>query len=102
MLTLRHLAIDTVRENVAFLNRHCTRYHVEDFLGLGRVEVRSDGRSLLAVLNIADDPAIVGPDEIGLSDPAFAQLGLAEGSAVHLVPPTPPESFELVRAKVGG
>ncbi len=102
MLTLRHLAIDTVRENVAFLNRRCTRYHVEDFLGLGRVEVRNDGRSLLAVLNIVDDPAIVAPDEIGLSDPAFAQLGLAEGSAVHLVPPTPPESFELVRAKVGG
>ncbi|WP_434623577.1 thymidine phosphorylase family protein [Azospirillum sp. B2RO_4] len=102
MLTLRHLAIDTVRENVAFLNRRCTRYHVEDFLGLGRVEVRNDGRSLLAVLNIVDDPAIVGPDEIGLSDPAFGQLGLAEGSAVHLVPPTPPESFELVRAKVGG
>jgi thymidine phosphorylase len=102
MLTLRHLAIDTVRENVAFLNRRCTRYHVEDFLGLGRVEVRNDGRSLLAVLNIVDDPAIVAPDEIGLSDPAFGQLGLAEGSAVHLVPPTPPESFELVRAKVGG
>ncbi|CAO3438153.1 thymidine phosphorylase family protein [Azospirillum endophyticum] len=102
MLTLRHLAIDTVRENVAFLNRRCTRYHVEDFLGLGRVEVRNDGRSLLAVLNVVDDPAIVGPDEIGLSDPAFAQLGLAAGSAVHLVPPTPPESFELVRAKVGG
>lgn len=102
MLTLRHLAIDTVRENVAFLNRRCTRYHVEDFLGLGRVEVRNDGRSLLAVLNVVDDPAIVAPDEIGLSDPAFGQLGLAEGSAVHLVPPTPPESFELVRAKVGG
>ncbi|MBP2310682.1 thymidine phosphorylase [Azospirillum melinis] len=102
MLTLRHLAIDTVRENVAFLNRRCTRYHVEDFLGLGRVEVRNDGRSLLAVLNVVDDPAIVGPDEIGLSDPAFGQLGLAAGSAVHLVPPTPPESFELVRAKVGG
>ncbi|WP_042692695.1 thymidine phosphorylase family protein [Azospirillum sp. B506] len=102
MLTLRHLAIDTVRENVAFLNRRCSRYHVEDFLGLGRVEVRNDGRSLLAVLNVVDDPAILGPDEIGLSDPAFGQLGLAEGSAVHLVPPTPPESFELVRAKVGG
>ncbi|MBK1835835.1 thymidine phosphorylase family protein [Azospirillum sp. YIM B02556] len=102
MLTLRHLAIDTVRENVAFLNRRCTRYHVEDFLGLGRVEVRNDGRSLLAVLNVVDDPAIVGPDEIGLSDPAFGQLGLAAGSAVQLVPPTPPESFELVRAKVGG
>ncbi|ALG74030.1 thymidine phosphorylase [Azospirillum thiophilum] len=102
MLTLRHLAIDTVRENVAFLNRRCTRYHVEDFLGLGRVEVRNDGRSLLAVLNIVDDDTIVGPDEIGLSAPAFRRLGLAAGSAVHLVPPTPPESFELVRAKVGG
>ncbi|MBP2297717.1 thymidine phosphorylase family protein [Azospirillum picis] len=102
MLTLRHLAIDTVRESVAFLNRRCTGYHVEDFLGLGRVELRSGGRSLLAVLNIVDDDAIVRLDEIGLSGPAFRQLALAEGSPVHLVPPTPPESFELVRAKVGG
>jgi len=102
MLTLRHLAIDTFRENVAFLNRRCTRYHVEDFLGLGRVEVRNDGRSLLAVLNIVDDPAILGPDEIGLSGPAFRHLGLPEGVQVHLVPPTPPRSFDLVRAKVTG
>ncbi|MCG5243910.1 thymidine phosphorylase family protein [Azospirillum doebereinerae] len=102
MLTLRHLAIDTVRENVAFLNRNCTRHHAEEFLGLGRVEVRKDARSLLAVLNIVDDPAILGPDEIGLSGPAFRHLGLPEGTPVHLVPPTPPESFELVRAKVAG
>ncbi|AWK88187.1 thymidine phosphorylase family protein [Azospirillum thermophilum] len=102
MLTLRRLPIDTFRENVAFLNRGCTGYHVEDFLGLGRVEVRGDGRSLLAVLNLVDDPAILGPEEIGLSQSAFRHLGLPEGSPVHLVPPTPPVSFDRVRDKVLG
>lgn len=102
MLTLRSLAIDTFRENVAFLNRRCTRYRVEDFQGLARVEVRSNGRSLLATLNLVDDAAILKPDEIGLSVVAFRQLGVPEGAQVHLVPPSPPRSFELVRAKVEG
>ena len=80
MLTLRFLAIDTVRENVAFLNRQCTKYRVEDFLGLARVEIRSNGRSLLATLNVVDDAGILKPDEIGLSTSAFRQLGVAEGA----------------------
>ena len=102
MLTLRSLAIDTLRENVAFLNRGCTKYRVEDFLGLARVEVHSNGRSLLATLNLIDDVGVLKPDEIGLSESAFRQLGVVEGAKVHLVPPTPPRSFDLVRAKIGG
>ncbi|WP_431858053.1 thymidine phosphorylase family protein [Azospirillum sp.] len=102
MLTLRFLAIDTLRENVAFLHRHCTKYRVDDFLGLARVEVRSNGRSLLATLNVVDDVGILKPDEIGLSTSAFRQLGVAEGAQVRLVPPKPPRSFDLVRAKIDG
>ncbi|MGQ9367171.1 thymidine phosphorylase family protein [Azospirillum sp. A39] len=102
MLTLRHLAIDTLRENVAFLSRRCTRYRVDDFLGMGRVEVRGQGRSVLAVLNLVEDPAILGPDEVGLSLAAAHQLGLPDGAAVEVEHPTPPASFDLVRAKAAG
>jgi thymidine phosphorylase len=102
MLTLRRLAIDTFRENVAFLNRRCTVYRVEDFLGLGRVEVAGGGKALLAVLNLVEDDGILGPDEIGLSTAAFRHLGLPEGAKVKVEHPVPPRSFDLVRAKAGG
>ncbi|PWC43853.1 thymidine phosphorylase family protein [Azospirillum sp. TSO22-1] len=102
MLTLRYLAIDTFRENVAFLNRQCAAYKVEDFLGLGRVEVRGNGKALPAVLNIVDDSSILKPDEIGLSAPAFRHLGMPDGARVEVRHPHPPVSFEMVRAKVTG
>ena len=55
MLKLRRIAIDTYRENVAFLSRECPLYRAEKFQGLAKVEVSKNGRSILAVLNIVDD-----------------------------------------------
>ena len=106
MLTLRRIGIDTYRENVAFLRRDCSAYNAEEFRGLNRIEVFAaadpEGRRIRATLNIVDPGNVLGPDALGLSDAAFRQLGLAEGSAVAIEAAAPPASHDALRAKILG
>lgn len=103
MLRLKSVAIDTYRENVAFLSRCCAHYRAEEFQALSKVEiVDGKGRRILAVLNIVDDDHIVGPLELGLSESAFRRFGCPEETSVELSQAAPPESLEAVRAKIGG
>lgn len=101
-LKLRRIAIDTYRENVAYLNRNCSTYRAEGFQALAKVRVFCDGQEIEAVLNVVDDDGIVAPDELGLSEQAFAQLCVEGGRAVRVAQAEPPESMEAVRRKIGG
>lgn len=101
-LSLRRLAIDTYRENVAYLHRDCDLYRAEGFQALSKVKVRADGKRILAVLNVVDDEKIVAKSDIGLSEEAFVSLGLEEGQAVSIEHAEPPESMNAVRRKIAG
>ncbi len=101
-LRLRRVAIDTYRENVAYLHRDCLLYHAEGFQALSKVEISADGRRILAVLNVVDDTNIVTPDELGLSEQAIAQLAIEESSLVRVAHAEPPGSMDAVRRKVAG
>ncbi len=72
---LRHVAIDTCRENVAYLHRDCPIYRSEGFQALSRIEIHKAGNGprVIAMLNVMDHPAITGLDELGLSEQAFRQ-----------------------------
>jgi thymidine phosphorylase len=103
-LKLRRVAIDTYRENVAFLHRDCPHYRSEGFQALAKVEVLA-GRGampVLAVLNVVDDAAIVGPDELGLSEQAFAQIAVPAGAPVTVSQAQPPASLSAVHRKIRG
>ncbi|MGA7802988.1 MAG: thymidine phosphorylase family protein [Gammaproteobacteria bacterium] len=101
-LRLRRVGIDTYRENVAFLHRDCATYRAEGFQALSKVEITTDGRRILAVLNVVDDPNLVGTEELGLSEQAFTQLGVPEGRLVRVEHAEPPASMDAVRRKMGG
>lgn len=102
-LKLRRVAIDTYHENVAYLHRACSTYRSEGFQSLSKVEVgRSEGRSVLAVLNVVDDPAITALDELGLSEQAFDQLGAPPGTPVRVAHARPPGSLAAVHRKIRG
>jgi thymidine phosphorylase len=103
-LTLRRVAIDTYKENVAYLHRDCEQYRSEGFQALSKIEIHKveDGPPVLAVLNVVDDAAITAPGELGLSEEAFVQLGVSEGAAVRVVHARPPASLGFVRRKIGG
>ena len=101
-LGLRRVAIDTYRENVAYLHRDCALYRAEGFQALSKVEIGNNGKRILAVLNVVDDLRIVHADELGLSEQAFDQLGLEEGTRVRIDHAEPPASMDAVRRKMRG
>jgi thymidine phosphorylase len=103
-LKLRRVAIDTYHENVAYLHRGCSAYRGEGFQALNKVEVGpAEGRgAVLAVLNVVDDPCITAPDELGLSEQAFAQLGAEPGTRVRIAHARPPGSLAAVHRKIRG
>ncbi|PAU88318.1 thymidine phosphorylase [Pseudomonas sp. WN033] len=101
-LRLRRVGIDTYRENVAYLHRDCELYRAEGFQALAKVEVRGNGRRILASLNVVDDDNIVDCGQLGLSEDAFAQLGLAEGYAVSVSQAEPARSIPALHRKIAG
>ena len=103
-LKLRRVAIDTYKENVAYLHRNCEVYRTEGFQALNKIEIRArdDGVRVIAVLNVVDDEAITAPGELGLSEQVFEQLNLAEGSPIIVNHASPPESLSFVRNKISG
>ncbi|MGD2075424.1 MAG: thymidine phosphorylase family protein [Gammaproteobacteria bacterium] len=103
-LKLRRVAIDTYKENVAYLHRDCHVYRSEGFQALTKVEVSGEGsvRPVLAVLNVVDDETITTPDQLGLSEQAFDQLGLPEGAAASVSHAKPPASLHAVHRKIAG
>ncbi|PMR75362.1 thymidine phosphorylase family protein [Billgrantia endophytica] len=101
-LALRRVAVDTYRENVAYLHRECDLYRAEGFQALSKVEVRANGRRILASLNVVDDIAIVGHDQLGLSEDAFASLGVEEGHPVSVSQAEPPPSIPALHRKIAG
>ena len=101
-LSLRRLAIDTYHENVTYLHRECEVYRAEGFQALSKLKICEDSRHILAVLNVVDDENIVAPGELGLSEEAFAKLGLKEGTMVNIDHAEPPASMNAVRRKIAG
>ncbi|MDH5301733.1 MAG: thymidine phosphorylase family protein [Gammaproteobacteria bacterium] len=101
-LALRRIDIDTYHENVAYLHRECELYRAEGFQALSKIEITTDGKRILAVLNVVDDASIVGPSELGLSQQAFKQLDVQPGCLVRVAHAEPPESMDAVRRKIEG
>ena len=101
-LSLKRVAIDTYRENVAYLHRECELYRAEGFQALAKIEVRANGKRILASLNVVDDTSIVDCQQLGLSEEAFAKLGVAEGHAVSVSQAEPPSSIPALHRKIAG
>jgi thymidine phosphorylase len=101
-LALRRVAIDTYRENVAYLHRDCDVYRAEGFQALSKVAVRANGRRILATLNVTTDARIVQCNELGLSEDAFAQMGVQEGHPATIAQAEPPLSIAALHRKIHG
>jgi thymidine phosphorylase len=101
-LTARRIGIDTWRENVVFLRRDCPVVRAEGFQALAKVEVAANGRTILAVLNVVDEPRLLGECELGLSEESWAQLAVAEGAPVGVRHAEPPPSMWALRRKIAG
>lgn len=101
-LSLKRVGIDTYRENVAYLHRECDLYRAEGFQALSKVEIRANGRRILASLNVVDDTSIVDCQQLGLSEDAYASLGTEEGHPVSVSQAEPPASIPALHRKLAG
>lgn len=99
---LRRVPVDTYREPIVYLPRHSAMCRPEDFQALAKVELSGAGRHILATLNIIDHDDLLAADEVGVSDQAYALLGLPEGAAIDIAQAKPPQSLEAVHAKILG
>ena len=81
-LKLKCVAIDTYKENVAYLHRSCALYRSERFQALSIIEIHTadNEQAVIAVLNVVDATSITDVDELGLSEQVYEQLGIPEGS----------------------
>ena len=102
MLRLKRIGIDTYKENVVFMNRDCCVYRAAGFQAMSKVKVTADSKTILATLNVVLNSQIVAPGQLGLSEQAFEQLGLPEGTKVLVDHPEPPASMDAVRKKISG
>ncbi len=100
-MRIKRLKIDTYREYILYLRRDSELCRAQGFGALSKVEVMANGRSIVGVLDVVEEP-FLKPDEIGLCEYAFQKLGLPEGTAVKVRHPDPVRSVELIRKKIRG
>jgi thymidine phosphorylase len=107
MFRIKPLSIDTLGEHVLFIHEEAVRQGSLGFLPLDRVSISGDHpatgrrREITGVLNFCGD-ALVGMDEIGLSEIAYRDLGLPDGAPVRATIAPAPHSVDLVREKLRG
>ncbi|HVO26587.1 MAG TPA: thymidine phosphorylase family protein [Candidatus Margulisiibacteriota bacterium] len=107
MFRTKHLCIDTQREHVIMIHEAAVRAGDLGFNPLDRVHIfgtdpiNGEQRQVIGILNFCRN-TLVAADEIGLSDDAFADLGLPEGTPVNATIAPAPKSVDLVRAKLQG
>ncbi len=100
-LRLRRLGIDTYQETVIYMRADCEVCRSEGFQAQARVQVKLDGRTIIATLNVLLD-SLLAPGEASLSEAAWRLLGAREGDAISVSHPPPLESLSYVRGKVYG
>jgi thymidine phosphorylase len=107
MFRLKHLCIDTMREHIVLVHEDAVRAGELGFNPLDRVRVVGTDpatgatRELTGTLNFCRD-ALIAADEIGLSDVAYRDLALPEGTTVRATIAPAPRSVDLVRRKLRG
>jgi thymidine phosphorylase len=104
---LRRMGIDTQSEHVIFIREEAVREGILGFKPLDRVLVSGQDaetakrREVSGVLNFCEGP-MLEPDEIGLSNVAFADLGLPAGASIQADLAASPNSVDHVRHKLRG
>ena len=102
MLTLKHLAINSFNENLAYIHRDCSAYKVDDIESLTKVEIHGGVKPVFAFLQVVDDERVVKPTELALNTEAFNMINLPEGANITMTLSSPPPSLASIKRKIAG
>ena len=100
-LIARRAGIDTYQAPVVYMRADCEICRSEGFQAQARVELASNGRTVIATLHHVEADWL-GHDEAGLSEAAWRALGLSGGEALAVRHPPVLESERYIRTKVYG
>ena len=100
-ITAHRMGIDTYQEPVVFMRADCHVCRSEGFQVQARVKVSTGERSLIATLNVVTDH-LLALDRAGLSEVAWRELNVEEGTELTFSHPEPLRSFSNVRRKIYG
>jgi len=101
LLTALRLGIETPNEAHIFMNRDCPVCRAEGFAARTSVIVSSGKKFVVATLfHVTSN--LVGPDEAGLSDWAWNELGISAGGKIAVSHAPPLSSLSQIRGKVHG
>jgi thymidine phosphorylase len=95
------LGLDTQYETVVFMHKDCQVCRSEGFTAHARVLLRNGSHEIMATLYYAIGD-MVACNEAGLSESAWARLGLQEGDHITVVHPPPLDSLSHVRSRIYG
>ena len=107
MFRLRRMGIDTQSEHVIFIREDAVKEGVLGFKPLDRILVSGEHaetgkeREVSGVLNFCESP-MLDLDEIGLSNVAYIDLRLPEGTPIRATLTASPGSIDHVRRKLHG
>jgi thymidine phosphorylase len=101
-LRLKKLGVDSLNEHLVFMRRDCPICNSEGFEALNRIRVTGANGTLAASLIVLDNPQILKPDEVGLSEGAIASLQANDGDLLILSHLETFDSMSDVRSKIYG
>lgn len=101
VITAHRMGVDTYQEPVVFMRADCHVCRSEGFQVQARVKVSAGSRSLIATLNVVTDN-LLRADSAGLSEVAWRELNVEEGTELAFAHPEPLISFSNVRRKIYG
>jgi len=102
MLSLKRISIKSFSENLAYLNKNCLDYSVDDISSLSQVEIQTENRKIYAFLQIVEDDDLVAPNQLGLNEEAFSDLDENEGVNVSISLAAPAPSRTALKKKIAG
>lgn len=102
MFSLKKVPIKSFNEHIAYLNKNCSEYAIDDIAFLSQVEIQTETSKIYAFLQIVDDDALVSPTELGLNEEAFTDLGETEGTGVTISLAAPAPSRAALKRKIVG
>ena len=101
-MQLRRVPIFTGRDHCAYLPAQSHIVSAFDYLGPGKVELSGGTASIRSRVQVIDKPELLDAGEIGLSNEAFAEFGLPEGTEVTIRRTPSPESRAALTRKIQG
>ena len=102
MLSLKHLNIKSFNENLAYINKNCLEYAIDDISALSQVEIQTESSKIYAFLQVVEDDNLVSATELALNDEAFENLGEPDGTDVSISLAAPAPSRAALKKKIAG